>query len=131
MDYFLFGLAIFGLFFFFQFIAISKAKKRVGQPIPEIDDENLKSKLKSSKCYLYFWSPSCSKCKYQEKELSKIKDENVEIIHINIQEENNTAKIFGILGTPTIILVDRGIIKDILVGVRSNAFLLNKFNSID
>lgn len=111
---------------------IHKAKKAVGQTIdysklkPELAD-----KIKDRKLFIYFWAPHCGKCKHQKPAIENLVAEKTSIIEINIEEDRETASAFGLMGTPTTVLVNNNLILDIFVGVRSEAFLRNKFKSVD
>ncbi len=106
------------LFFSLQFMMVSQAKKSKGKKI-----SGLQGKLKSlekngSKGLVYFFSPGCRACKYQTPIIKELQSSNKNIFDVDISRDMETAKVFGIKATPTTILVQDGVVKRVLLGVK-------------
>ena len=99
---------VLGIFFGIRAFVIRKAKKLVGREFREIYEG-----------IVYFYSPRCGACKRMEPTIEKIsKEVKVYRINVNTEEGEKLAKEFGILGTPTILVVKEGKIRDVIIGTR-------------
>ena len=52
-----------------------------------------------------------------EKYLPKVQAKFANIIRINAATERETATAFGVIGTPTTVVIDKGVIKAYFVGI--------------
>ncbi|WP_461829344.1 thioredoxin family protein [Aquifex sp.] len=99
---------VLGIFFGIRFFVIRKAKKLIGREF-----KGLKEGI------VYFYSPRCRACKQMEPTIEEISKEiKVYRINVNTEEGEKLAKEFGILGTPTILVVKEGRIQDVIIGTR-------------
>ncbi len=107
-----------------------KAKKNEGKTL-EINSFNGKvaEYLKKEKSLFYFYAPNCSACKRQQPIIDKLQNEFSDIIKIDVSKDLPTARKFGVMATPTIVLMNRNKIKEILIGLRSEALLRSKLNA--
>lgn len=118
---------ILGLFVLFQIYIFLKSKMSVGNSIPfEKMNSNLATQIKNKKSILYFYSPTCHNCKAQTPIIEKLKKEFASIISINIAEDLETAKLFNVMGTPSLLFLDNNKIAGFYVGVRNESFIRNK-----
>ena len=98
---------ILGLFVLFQIYIFLKSKMSVGNSLPfEKMNSNLATQIKNKKSVLYFYSPTCHNCKVQTPIIEKLKKEFASIISINIAEDLETAKLFNVMGTPSILFLE-------------------------
>lgn len=121
-------LAVVLLIFTLQFVTILAAKKTKGKKLTGL---NLKLKgleIDGSKGLVYFFSPSCHACKAQTPIISELKSSNKNVFDIDISKDMQTAKVFGIKATPTTIIVENGMISQVLLGVKQKEVLLNYLN---
>ncbi|MEO2068825.1 MAG: thioredoxin family protein [Desulfurobacteriaceae bacterium] len=95
---------------------MKKIKKLKGQDLPILIGEF--GRLKKGKGVIYFHSPQCRPCKMIEPIVKKLSKEykKVHFIKVNVMEDLETAKKFGILATPTIIITREGKVEDVLIG---------------
>jgi thiol-disulfide isomerase/thioredoxin len=108
---------IIGLLMFFQLIMKYKSWSRRGKTAPKVGGALGRSILKGEKTIAYFYSPTCRACKTQEKQLPSVQDKVNNIFRINAAKERETATAFGVMGTPTTVVIEAGIIKDYFVGI--------------
>ncbi len=83
---------------------------------------------KGEKVIAYFYSPTCNACKTQEKYFPRIQEKFQNIIRINAAKDRNTAVAFGVMGTPTTIIIENGKIKDYFVGIAQPNKILESLN---
>ncbi len=122
--------AIFSFFIFFQFYLIRKSKKIVGSTIDLSQiPESIRKVLEKGKTLIYFYSPSCGPCRIQAPVIEKLKNELKNVISIDISGDFRTARVFGVMGTPSTVIVEDSIVKQVFVGVKSEEVLRNAFNN--
>ena len=123
-------LLIFSLIFVFQILVYIKSKKSVGKLIPYNEmDQELIEQIKGKIGLIYFYSPRCSNCKTQTPIIDKVSEKFNNIISIDTSENLQVAKAFNVLGTPSIIFFADDKIRGYFVGVKSEAFLIEKLKS--
>ena len=106
------------MFFSLQFVMISTAKKAKGRKITGLHGKLKALEKNGSKGLVYFFSPGCRACKYQTPIIRELQSSNKNIFDVDISRDMNTAKVFGIKATPTTVLVENGIVKQVLLGVK-------------
>ncbi len=110
---FLFITILFG----FQYYLIQRSKRIVGQNISlERLRPQLKRELENKKVLVYFYSENCSACKTQAPVIENLKKEKFNVITIDVSKDLETARIFGIMGTPSIAILDNNLVKEFFVG---------------
>ncbi|NOQ97404.1 MAG: hypothetical protein GQ561_04495 [Calditrichae bacterium] len=116
---------IVGLFLLFQLIMKFKSWSRRGKEAPKVGGALGKAILKGEKTIAYFYSPTCRACKTQEKYLPSVQNKVNNIFRINAAKERETATAFGVMGTPTTVIIEAGIIKDYFVGITPASKMLS------
>ncbi len=101
---------------------------RKGKSAPQVDGKLGQQIKKGTPVIAYFYSPSCSACRVQEKNLQQVQEKFKNIMRINAGKEHQTARQFGVMGTPTTVVIENGIIKNYFVGVTPASKLLNTLN---
>jgi thioredoxin 1 len=101
----------------------------------ELNDQNFEEEvLKSEKLVLViFWSPGCRPCLTMEpiiEEIAKEFEGRIEVGKLNIIENLEIAKKYGIPATPTIIIFKSGEPIERAVGLRPKQALIDKLNSL-
>ncbi|OMH41326.1 thioredoxin family protein [Desulfurobacterium indicum] len=114
------------VFFFIAFLYLSfiillriywgfKSKRMKGKPLPLLDGEF--ARLKKGKGLVYFYSPTCQPCKAMEPIIKKlVKDAKIKVVRVNVTEKPELARKFGVLATPSEILVEDGKIVKVILG---------------
>ena len=67
----------------------------------------------------YFYSPSCGPCRSMTPIVDKLASQSDAITKVDISQDPELAKRFGIRATPTTVLVEDDTIKDVRLGAQS------------
>ena len=118
-------LGILGFFVSLQLFMVLKMKLRKGKSAPELTGKSGKAINSGKKVLFYFHSPQCRACKPMTPTVEKLSKKNKDVFVINILHDMETAKGFGVMGTPATVLVDGGKIKEFVIGVKTEEYLLN------
>ncbi len=117
-------LGIIGLFVVLQVSLRMKGWLKRGKPAPEVSGKLGQQIRRGEKILAYFYSPNCSACRTQEQMLPKVQEKFKNIQRVNAGREPQVARAFGVMGTPTTVVIEKGVIKAYFVGVASPAKLL-------
>lgn len=87
----------------------------------QLTADNFDEEVKEGKTLIDFWAPWCGPCRMQSPILEQLEASGaaVKICKVNVDEQPDLAKRFGILSIPTLILMQNGVIKDKQVGLTS------------
>ena len=120
------GWAIFGivigsivaLFVGMRLLMVYKIKKLKGKPAPDLGGKMGKSVRKGQPTLFYFYSPQCGACKTMTPVIKGMKGVGKNVFAVDISQDMGTARLFGIMATPTTVQVNKGIIQDVIIGPR-------------
>ena len=90
-----------------------------GRPAPDLTglvDERL---LARERLVFYFTSPDCGTCRPMVMFIDRLVAEHDNLIKVDITRDVALAHAFGVIITPTLILVRNGMVEQVLVGGRS------------
>ncbi len=114
-----------------KFIMQKRAQKSQGKSIDtSLFDEEIKTLLNGNKSILYFYTPTCGVCKQQTPIIDKLKEELSMVGKIDLSQNQSAAPEFGILGTPTTILMKGNVVGEVFVGLKKSDFLKTKFETL-
>lgn len=87
----------------------------------QLTADNFDKEVKEGKTLIDFWAPWCGPCRMQSPILEQLEASGaaVKICKVNVDEQPDLAKRFGILSIPTLILMQNGVLKDKQVGLTS------------
>ncbi len=91
---------------------------------------DLRKFFDSEKLLVYFYSPNCTACKYQTPVIENLKNKKVNTLSIDVSKDLNMARIFGVMGTPSIAVMKRNFIAEFFVGYQDESKLLQSYHSI-
>lgn len=121
-------ITIFVLFVSLQLYFVRRSKKMKGKQLNVGDFPNrFNSIILNGKNLFYFYSPNCSACKVQAPIIEKLKSELKNIYSIDISKDLNLARTFGIMGTPSVVVVNKGKIEDYFIGVQKEETLKSAY----
>ncbi|MBN2525828.1 MAG: thioredoxin family protein [Deltaproteobacteria bacterium] len=82
----------------------------------------------SSTALLYFYTPNCGACGEMNTVVERLSTRNPNVLTVDISTDMETAKKFKIMATPTLVTVQKGIIRNILIGPQSTATVEAQLN---
>ncbi|HKJ45157.1 MAG TPA: thioredoxin family protein [Balneolales bacterium] len=116
------------LFFALQYGMVLKMRFKKGKKAPELGGKYGKIVGSGKKAMFYFYSQSCAACKPMTPVVDKYAKKAKNIYKIDITRDMATARKFGVMGTPSTVVVENGIIKEFLVGPQKEAKLSQLLN---
>lgn len=79
---------------------------------------------KSFRKLYYFYGRHCGPCKAMAVTIERVRQDHPNLIKLDIAEVPDLARLFGIVATPTFILVEAGIIRKVRLGGMTQRQLL-------
>jgi len=116
------------LFFAMQYGMILKMRFKKGKQVPDLNGKYGNAVKSGRKAVFYFYSQSCHACKPMTPIIDKFVKKSRNVFKVDITRDMATAKKFGVMGTPSTVLVENGIIKEFLVGPQSEDKLSQLIN---
>ncbi len=95
---------------------VRRMRKSEGRPAPELPGRIGKRIKRGRTAMFYFFSPSCRACKPMTPVIKDLARTREEVVPVDVSRDLDTARKFGVMATPTIVLVRRGIVEKVLVG---------------
>lgn len=112
------------LFLGLQFFLVARMRRQKGKPAPELSGKIGQWVSKGKAAMFYFYSPSCGACRAMTPAVKKLaKSRKGGVYPIDISQDMATARKFGVMATPTIIVVEKGIIQQVLIGPQPTSAL--------
>ncbi|MDA3862432.1 MAG: thioredoxin family protein [Deltaproteobacteria bacterium] len=110
---------IIGFFIILKQIMLFKLKKMKGKAAPRLTGKPQKAIENQKSALFYFYSPSCGACRSMTPVISQLANQNDNVFKVDITEDYDLARKFGVMATPTTILIKDKIIKDVIIGPQS------------
>jgi thioredoxin 1 len=104
------------VFFSIQLFMFFKMKLNKGKHLTDLEGSAGEIIKSGGKSVFYFYSPNCGACLSMTPVIDRLSAKNKSIHKINILEDMNTARKFGVMGTPSLVVVEDGVINEFLVG---------------
>jgi len=101
-----------------------KMSLKKGKPAPEISGKEGKAIRSGKRVLFYFYSPQCGACRTMTPVVEKMSKSNKNVFKVNVASRMDIAKEFGVLGTPSTVVVENGIIKEYIVGAKPESTLI-------
>jgi thioredoxin 1 len=120
VDWFDYLVAIFvAAFVLINFLPLWHARQARGRAVPELDALLTDAQRGKQRLLVYFWSPSCGMCRSMTPIIDKLAVERGDVLKINTAESKELANHFGVMATPSLALVEQGVVKKLVVGAKS------------
>jgi len=111
------------VFFLFQYLMVFKSRLKRGKPAPEISGNFKDAMRNNEKVLFYFFSPSCGACRTMTPIIKEYEQKNKNYFSIDLSKDFETARKFGVMATPSTVVVEKGTIKEFLLGPQSKVKL--------
>ena len=108
-----------GFIVFIQIYARLQGFFKSGKKIPELNGRIGKAIKTNSRTLLYFYTPNCSACKVMTPVIDRLQAEFTNVLKVNLARDMEIGKKFGVMGTPSLVLVENNTIQKFIVGARS------------
>lgn len=111
--------AVVGLFLVMQLVPLIRARQARGRAVPELDALLSPAQRAEPRLLLYFWSPSCGMCRSMTLVIDRLATERPNVVKVNVAETLDLARRIGVMGTPSLALIEGGVVSQLVVGARS------------
>ena len=102
----------------FQYLSILRMKMKKGKPAPSLSGSYGKAVKSGETTLFYFYSPSCGACRSMTPVVERYAGRNDRCFKVDVSQDMETARSFGVMGTPSTVVVENGTIRDFIVGPR-------------
>ena len=117
MEYLAYGLLlVVGLIVFMQLRVLLAARKRQGQPAPDFSALLSAQQQGAGRLLLYFYTEHCGPCKSMAPHIDALAAQTGKVVKVDVAQHIDLARAFGVLGTPTVVVVQGGLIETMQVG---------------
>lgn len=124
-------LALFlGAVFLMQYLTVRRARRSEGRPAPDTAAVDGEAHADSRRVY-YFYSPQCGPCRATTQLADRLRPEHRNLIKVNVFEAPELARGFGIMATPSFVLVVDGEIRQVKLGGQGERQVLAMLQGID
>ncbi len=103
-----------------------KASVLKGRPVPDLGGRAGKYTQKGKPALFYFYSPSCGACASMTPAVQDLSKTNDGVFPVDVSKDMMTARKFGIMATPTVVIVKDRVIQEILIGPQPAAALAGR-----
>ena len=121
-------LGIFIAFMGMQYLMILRSKRNKGKRVEKVSGKLGKMMLRGQKAMVYFYSPTCRACKVQTPVIDRLISDGHEIQKVDISRDISTARKFGVMATPTTVVLEGDKIVEFLVGAKTEDKLRKYLN---
>jgi thioredoxin 1 len=101
----------------------SKFKK--GKPVEGLTGNIGSAVRRGGKVLVYFFSPTCAACRQQTPVIDSLQKGSSNIFKVDVSKDASTALKLGVMGTPSTVIIDNGIIKEFFMGYVSKEKINN------
>lgn len=104
----------------FQMRVLWRSRRLRGQPVPELES-GVEAQLKQhDQALLYFYSPSCGPCRAMTPRIDQLAAQHGNVFKFDVAQSLDIARKFGVMATPTTVLVKDGKIAEAIPGPLSD-----------
>jgi thioredoxin 1 len=112
------------VFVLFQMLPLLRARLIRGKPAPDLAGLVDPKLLGEERLLFYFTSPRCIMCRSMTPVIERLAAQRDYIIKVDVSETLDLANKFGVMGTPTLVLLRAGRVERMLVGAKSEKQVL-------
>lgn len=122
-------LAFAGLFVLLQLVTRISTFLKKGKEVNGLPGKLGKDVASGRRQLIYFFTHSCQACKAMTPVVEKLSKEFSNIHSVNLARDMDIGRRFGVMGTPAVVLVESGKIKEFTLGAKSEPYLRNLLQS--
>ncbi|MFH1464243.1 MAG: thioredoxin family protein [Pseudomonadota bacterium] len=115
--------SFFAFFIGLRVFMVMRIKRQEGRPIPELAGKQGKAAKARTPSLFYFYSPQCGACRSMTPVIKKMPGLDRNVFAVDISKDMDTARRFGVMATPTTVLVREGVVQQILIGPQPESAL--------
>lgn len=108
--------AVVGLAVVSRLAVLWSIRRRQGRPAPALEGRAGRTIEKGRPALFYFYSPACGACRSMTPVVQRMAERDRNVFAVDVSQDFATARQFGVMATPTTVLVARGVVERILVG---------------
>lgn len=116
--------------YLFQFYIARRARRAEGQAVPDTAAVDGAAQQMHRRVY-YFYAPHCGPCRAMTPLVERMQAAYPNLIKINIEESQELAREFHIAGTPSLVVVEDGVIQRVHLGAQSEKKLAGMLEAAD
>jgi len=103
---------------------IVHSRAMVGKPAPDdLSGDAGRAIRKGRRALFYFYSTHCPPCKAMTPVVDALAEKHPNVFKVNVSEDFLAARKFGVTATPSVVLVEGGVICKFLIGAQSETRL--------
>jgi thioredoxin 1 len=107
------------VFIGFRYFMMFKLKFKRGKEAPELSGRYDEAVRSGQAALFYFYSQNCGACKAMTPVVRELAGEKKNCFLVDVQSDMVTPGAFGVMATPSTVIVEGGKIKEFLVGAKS------------
>ncbi len=107
----------------------TRARKLQGKAAPELRGRMQTWVSGGRRALFYFHSPGCGACRAMTPVVERLQKEAKGVFAVDVSLDLDTARRFRVMATPTTVLIDGGIIEQVLIGPQPQAALEGMLSS--
>jgi thiol-disulfide isomerase/thioredoxin len=106
-----------------QFLALRRARQSEGRAAPDTTAVDGAAREDRRRVY-YFHATHCGPCRAMTPVVDRLRETYRNLIKVNVAEAPELARGFGIAATPSFVLVEEGVVRQVKLGGQSEGQLL-------
>jgi len=123
-----FFVVLVAIFLLLRLLPYYRARQLRGRSAPDFGKLLTDKQKTSPHLLIYFWSPQCVMCKAMSKIIDELIETRDDIIKIDVMQNIEISTGFGIMGTPSLVLVNDGKIEQMMVGAKTKSQITGILN---
>lgn len=113
-----------------QLLALARARRSEGRPAPDTSTVDGGARGERRRLY-YFYASHCGPCLAMAPLVDRLGGAHGNLIKVNVAEAVGLARAFGIAATPSFVLVEDGLIRQVRLGGQSERQLLHMLGAVE
>lgn len=106
-------------FALWQLTPLLGARRARGRAVPQLTALLNERQRSQSRLLVYFCSPRCGMCQTMTTVIERLAVQRDDVVKIDVTEAPAIARAFGVMATPSLAVVESGMVSRLLVGART------------